>query len=84
MDTNFVHLVDASTLTDSERAELGITRKLPRSLSESLKSLEKDTHLQKLLGADLVRHYINVKMGETKWLSSMGDESRRIWVIERY
>ncbi|KAJ6157573.1 glutamine synthetase bacteria [Penicillium chermesinum] len=76
--------VDASTLTDSERAELGITQRLPRSLFESLQSLEKDTCLQKLLGTDLVRHYVNLKMGETKWLSSMGDENRRVWLIERY
>lgn len=75
---------DASSLTDAERSKLGITRKLPKSLNESLRSLGSDGKLQKLLGMKLVHHYIAVKEAEARWLASMGEEKLRLWLIERY
>lgn len=78
------YIVDASSLTDAERLKLGITQRISLSLSESLKSLEKDELLQGLLGPSLVKHYMNVKKAESSWFHSMGEENLRLWLIERY
>ncbi|KAJ6031360.1 hypothetical protein N7540_002092 [Penicillium herquei] len=76
--------VDASTLTDAERSDLGITKKIPKSLEESIQSLEKNEPLCVLLSSEFVKKYITVKRAESARLSSMELEDRRSWVLERY
>jgi glutamine synthetase len=75
--------VDASTLTSSQRAELGITTPIPKSLHKCLDALE-NSPLDKLLGAELVRNYITVKRAESVRLQAMSEEKRRLWLLERY
>lgn len=81
--TDFV-LVDASTLSESQRSELGITTQIPKSLDESLVALENDKALQNLLGPGFVRNYTLVKRAESASLSAMSEAERRLWVVERY
>ncbi|KAJ5632830.1 hypothetical protein N7490_009169 [Penicillium lividum] len=76
--------VDASTLSDSQRSELGITTKIPKSLNESLHALENDMSLQALLGPGFVRNYTLVKRAESSRLAAMSEEERRQWVVDRY
>ncbi|KAL2860555.1 hypothetical protein BJX68DRAFT_225578 [Aspergillus pseudodeflectus] len=75
---------DAATLTDAERSALGITTKLPTTLSQSLDALASNQILQELLGPNLVRNYIMVKRAESEKLSTMDEKTRRKWLVERY
>ncbi|KAJ5797979.1 uncharacterized protein N7503_007275 [Penicillium pulvis] len=76
--------VDASTLAESERSELGINTEIPKSLDESLVALENDKALQNLLGPGFIRNYTLVKRAESASLSAMSEAERRLWVVERY
>lgn len=76
--------VDASTLSAGERQRLGITEKIPKTLEASLAALEENDDMCSILGIGFVDKYIAVKRAETKKLASMGDNERRIWLIERY
>lgn len=76
--------MDASTLSPSERTALGITTALPKSITESLAALEKDTEIQGLLGRDFARNYTVVKTAEREKLNAMSEEERRIWLVEQY
>lgn len=76
--------VDPATLTEEERERLGVREKLPTSVGEALAALEGDQALTKLLGPELVERYVAVKNAETAMLESMGEEERRLWVMERY
>lgn len=75
---------DPSSITEEERRQLGVERKLPRSLQESLKELEKDEALLEALGRPFVADYLAIKKKEVEILGAMGEEERRIWLIERY
>jgi len=75
--------VDASTLSSSQRAELGITTPIPKSLAESLDALEKGP-LGIILGAELVKNYVSVKRAEMVRLQAIPEEKRRLWLLERY
>jgi glutamine synthetase len=75
---------DPSKITEEKRRELGIRKKLPASLKESLSELNWDSTLVEALGIRLVEDYLAVKMAEMKNLGSMGEEERRRWLIERY
>ncbi|KAJ6114906.1 hypothetical protein N7486_000684 [Penicillium sp. IBT 16267x] len=76
--------VDPSTLSDSQRSDLGITTQIPKTLNESLVALENDKALQNLLGPGFVRNYTLVKRAESASLSAMSEAERRLWIIERY
>lgn len=76
--------MDASTISDADRAALGITTKLPKSISESLAALEGDKEIQGLLGADFCRNYAVVKRAESEKLNGMPEDERRMWLIEQY
>lgn len=82
--TRRIYAVDAATLSEAQRTELGITTPLPKSLAHSLDALEADDDLHTLLKEDLVRNYIIVKRAESARLLSMSEETRRLWLIERY
>ncbi|KAL2850750.1 hypothetical protein BJY01DRAFT_125994 [Aspergillus pseudoustus] len=75
---------DAATLSDAERSTLGITTKLPTSLSQSLDALASNKPLQELLGLNLVKNYTMVKRAESEKLNAMDEKTRRKWLVERY
>ena len=75
---------DPATLSEEERANLGIEEALPASLEEALEELGEDDGLGEMLGKEVVMRYIAVKKAEADMLNGMGAEERREWVIERY
>lgn len=76
--------IDPATLTDNDRRELRVSEMLPASVEEALQALGEDEGLVEMLGAELVEKYNAVKEFELKLLSSMGEEERRKWIMERY
>ncbi|CAK3971882.1 glutamine synthetase guanido kinase [Lecanosticta acicola] len=77
-------LKNPSKLSEEELKDLGILEKLPTTLDESLRALNDDLELQKIMGEDLVRNWIEVKRAEQESLSEMGEGERKVWLIERY
>lgn len=77
-------LQDASALDDAQRAQLGITKRIARSLEESLATLEADLDLQGLLGRGFVKTYCAVKRAEGAKLAAMSEKERRKWLIDWY
>ncbi|KAL4873599.1 hypothetical protein BDV12DRAFT_81174 [Aspergillus spectabilis] len=75
---------DAATLDDAERSALGITTKLPNTLSKSLDALASNESLRDLLGPNLVKNYSMVKRAESAKLNAMDEKTRRKWLVERY
>ena len=73
-----------SKLTAEDRTEYGIHERMPQDLETSLNCLGKDTELTSLLGEKLVEDYKTVKRAEREMLGNMGEEERRLWIIERY
>lgn len=67
-----------------QKRALGITKKLPTSLSEALAALEGDQELEKALAPGLVHHYISMKKAEQEMLNSMPVNDRRVFLMERY
>jgi glutamine synthetase len=76
--------IDPARLTANDRKELGVTQMLPGSVEEALAALREDAELVELMGAELVDRYVALKEFELKFLSEMGDEERRQWLMERY
>lgn len=76
--------VDPAGLTDNDRRELGVSERLPASVSEALDALRADEALVGLLGAELVEGYVAVKEFEVDFLGKMGEDERRRWIMERY
>ena len=80
-----VRTVDnASNLDAKGREEYGISKKLPKSLDESLFALMHDLELKDMMGHDFVRKYAMVKKAEKALLRDMSPERRRVWLMERY
>ncbi|KAE9977063.1 hypothetical protein EG327_007874 [Venturia inaequalis] len=75
---------NTARLDDVQRAEYGITRMLPRSIGEAMNALESDSSLKEALAEDLVKNFLIMKEAEQEMLDKMGDEERRIWLVERY
>jgi glutamine synthetase len=75
---------NTARLTEAQREEYGITRRLPQTIEASLKALDADTILKEALAEDLVKNYIAMKEKEQEMLAKMSKEERRIWLIERY
>jgi glutamine synthetase len=71
-------------LDETQRAVYGITRRLPETIEEALKSLEEDSSLKSALAEDVVTNYIAMKRAEQDMLGKMSDKDRRTWLIERY
>jgi glutamine synthetase len=71
-------------LTDTQRAEYGITRRLPKTIEGALESLEKDSSLKEALAKDVAHNFVAMKRAEQDVLGKLTDAERRIWIIERY
>lgn len=76
--------IDPATLTENDRKELHVSEMLPASVEEALRALGEDEGLSDMLGAELVEKYTAVKEFELKLLSSLKEEERRKWIMERY
>ena len=75
---------DVSQMSEDQRARYGIKTRLPGTLEEALEKLKGDRVLLDALGRDFVGNYVAVKMGERGFLKEMGEEERRVWIMERY
>lgn len=71
-------------MTDEQRTEYGIDRRMPKSIDEAITALENDDELTKALADGLVKDYVTMKKEEQKMLAEMSDAGRRLWLIERY
>ncbi|SPN97490.1 related to fluG protein [Cephalotrichum gorgonifer] len=76
--------VDPASLTEEERAALGIQEMLPESLTEALEALAEDEVLREGLGSRLVSRYVAVKGQEVNMLDAMGKAEGKQWLLERY
>lgn len=52
--------VKASELTDKQRAEYGVTQRMPLNLDEAREALDRDKKLQDNLGSDVVNMFLAV------------------------
>lgn len=75
---------DPASLSEDDRKELNITEMLPDSVNNALLALVLDKQMVELLGHGLVEKYAAVKEFELEFLSHMGKEERRKWLIARY
>lgn len=73
-----------ASLHDEERAQYGVTQRLPASFEEALDALKRDGQLGEALDQNMVRDYIVMKESEQRMLADMGDAERRVFLIERY
>ncbi|OKL55367.1 hypothetical protein UA08_09402 [Talaromyces atroroseus] len=76
--------VGANLLSPEERKRLGITKLLPKSLSESLDQLIADAVICDSIGEAIVKPYVAVKRGEIEQVKSWTDVERRNYLISRY
>ncbi|KAM0557195.1 hypothetical protein ACHAPJ_005458 [Fusarium lateritium] len=75
---------DPAALSSSDREELKMTDRLPRSIQEAIDALKQDTELVELLGSEVVQRFAAIKKAETDILEKLGDEERSQWIMERY
>ena len=76
--------VDPAKLSESERKQLGITQRFPKSIAEALDHLREDVSLREMLGNAIIDSYLTVKNAETEKFAKMKPDKRRNWLIERY
>ncbi|KAI1352121.1 hypothetical protein F5Y01DRAFT_314111 [Xylaria sp. FL0043] len=76
--------IDPAKLSSEERRALGITRQFPSKLEEALEALASDVRMVELIGKDVVERYVAVKKAEIQLLDFIPEESRKMWVMERY
>lgn len=76
--------VNPAKLDDEDRAELGVTQMLPKSLGEAMDALHRDAALHEALAPGLVKDYLAIKDGERRMLGSMSEYERRMFLIDRY
>jgi len=73
-----------SRLSEAERSDLGISKRLPKTIEESLGGIEGDNALREALGDEVVGHYVAMKKAEQEMLNEMPESKRRVWLMERY
>lgn len=76
--------VDPSRLDEEGRRRYGIVRKMPESFGEAMEALKVDGALREILSREVVDGYAVMKDMEQRMLAEMGEEERRVWVMERY
>lgn len=76
--------VNPSTLSEEERAQYGVTQKLPGRLEDAMAALKGDGELREALAQGLVEGYLVMKRSEGEMLRGMGEGERRVWMMERY
>jgi glutamine synthetase len=76
--------VNPGSLDEEGRRRFGIVKRMPGSLGEAMEALKVDGGLREVLSREVVDGYAVVKDGEQRMLGEMGEEERRVWVMERY
>lgn len=76
--------VDPAKLSSEQRSALGIEKQFPLNLAESLGALQSDEAMAGLFGKEVLERYVAVKTAEMALFYSIPEESRRMWVMERY
>lgn len=76
--------VNPAKLDDEDRAQLGVTQMLPKSLGEAMDALHRDAALHEALAPGLVRDYLAIKDAERRMLGAMSEYERRMFLIDRY
>lgn len=71
-------------LTEAQRAELGIMKRMPASLEQSLHHVEADEVLKRFTNHQLIDGYVVMKRAEKQMLEKMGEQERHAWLVERY
>ena len=61
-----------------------MSKRLPKTIEESLGEIEGDNTLREALGDEVVGHYVAMKKAEQDMLNGMSESKRRVWLIERY
>ena len=79
-----VLLGNPTALSDEQKAELGITRRIPSSLDQAVEALQQDAGLAEALRPGVVSHYLAMKQAEQKMLNIMPQHERKRWLMERY
>lgn len=74
----------ANLLTEEEREQLGVRVLLPKTLSESVDSLESNTVICESVGRAIIEPYVAIKKGEIEQVKSWTDKERRNYLISRY
>lgn len=57
---------------------------MPTTIEQSLAALEEDESLIKVVGSDVVNHYVAMKKAELEMLGAMPERERHVWLMERY
>ena len=73
-----------ASISEAERADIGIGTKLPTTIEQSLEALEGNTSLREALGPHVVAHFVAMKKSEQEKLNVMSENERRVWLLERY
>ncbi|KAJ7352430.1 hypothetical protein DFH08DRAFT_740339 [Mycena albidolilacea] len=68
----------AAEMTEEERRALGITTRMPLSITEAREALERDSALCEVLGKDLVEAYLSVNKTLETALGSDHDETQEL------
>ncbi|KAH0392337.1 hypothetical protein KCU89_g13566, partial [Aureobasidium melanogenum] len=71
-------------LNEAQRTELGITKRIPASLEESLHHLETTEALKQFMDPRLIDDFVVMKRAEKQMLDKMGEKERHAWLVERY
>lgn len=75
---------DPSLLSAEERAELGISIKLPGDAETALEALRGDLELKRILGEDVVERYVAVKQKEDEFLKEMDADELSKWILGKF
>lgn len=70
---------DPALLSDKQREDLGITKRLPTSLNQSLDMLRSNQELRQNLGSDLVDNFLMTKETEINLVKGKGSDWYRQW-----
>lgn len=76
--------VDPARLSSEQRRALGIKNQFPLNLAESLQALQSDEAMARLFGKEVLERFVAIKKAEMELFCSIPEESRRMWVMERY
>jgi glutamine synthetase len=75
---------DPTAIGEEERLKLGIVAKLPDTLEKSLRALDRDKVLRRILGYAAVDDYLAVTEGLMHKLRALDEVKRRTWLMARY
>ncbi|OAQ69251.1 glutamine synthetase, catalytic domain-containing protein [Pochonia chlamydosporia 170] len=64
--------------------EKGITERTPKSLKESIDAVTEDKEMKDWVGEELLTHYVRVKQKEVEHFGKMGEDERRIKMLQYF